>query len=67
MRYPLNRWKTNGPIHIVTKMIAPQNDAGLAVVLYTGCDCTYDMCAAERDRDFDKWKWFSLLLDEATH
>ena len=37
----------------------------LAVILYTGCDCNYDMCAAERDGDFDKWKWFSSLLDFA--
>ena len=37
----------------------------LALVLYTGCDCNYDLCAAERGGDFTKWKWFSKLLDEA--
>ena len=37
----------------------------LAVVLYTGCDCNYAMCAAERDGDRRTWKWFSDLLYRA--
>ena len=37
----------------------------LAVVLYTGCDCTYAMSAAERDGDYDTWPWFSWLLGTA--
>lgn len=27
----------------------------LALVLYTGCDCTYDMCVAERSGDYQTW------------
>ena len=34
----------------------------LALVLYTGCECTYAMCAAERDGDYKTWRWFSHLL-----
>ena len=37
----------------------------LALVLYTGCDCNYAMCAAERSGDLTTWKWFSFLLREA--
>lgn len=37
----------------------------LAAVLYTGCDCTYAMCAAERNGDHDTWRWFSFLLYKA--
>lgn len=37
----------------------------LALVLYTGCDCTYAMCKAERGGDYETWKWFSLLLRRA--
>jgi len=37
----------------------------LAIVLYTGCDCNYAMCAAERSGDYDTWRWFSWLLGEA--
>lgn len=28
----------------------------LALVLYTGCDCTYALCKAERSGDYGKWK-----------
>ena len=31
----------------------------LAVVMYTGCDCNYAMCAAERSGDRQTWQWFS--------
>ena len=37
----------------------------LAVVMYTGCDCTYAMCEAERDGDFETWRVFSSLLGTA--
>ena len=37
----------------------------LALVLYTGCDCNYAMCAAERSGDYATWRWFSHLLFEA--
>ena len=34
----------------------------LALVLYTGCDSNYAMCAAERGGDYATWPWFSFLL-----
>jgi len=37
----------------------------LAIVLYTGCDCNYAMCAAERSGDRKTWRWFSWLLRQA--
>ena len=37
----------------------------LAVILYTGCDSNYAMCAAERKGDYETWPWFSFLLREA--
>ena len=37
----------------------------LALILYTGCDSNYAMCAAERDGDYETWKWFSWLLNQA--
>lgn len=37
----------------------------LALLLYTGCDCSYSLCIAMRADDNDKWKWFAYLLEEA--
>ena len=37
----------------------------LAVILYTGCDSNYAMCAAERKGDYETWPWFSFLLQQA--
>eukprot|EP01084_Bolivina_argentea_P064034 116802_1 len=37
-------------------------DLILALILYTGCECNYDLCSTQRNGDFDKWKWFDLLL-----
>eukprot|EP01084_Bolivina_argentea_P027320 50785_1 len=34
----------------------------LAFVLYTGCDCNYDLCSSQRNRDYEKWKWFDYCL-----
>eukprot|EP01084_Bolivina_argentea_P315961 547575_1 len=30
----------------------------LALLLYTGCECNFDLCASQRKRDYTKWKWF---------
>lgn len=78
IRHPLNRWKTDGPVDERFKIMmfpaSTEKKVGeaifnraqmLAFILYTGCDCTYDMSAAERDRDFDTWPWFSFLLQQA--
>lgn len=37
----------------------------LALILYTGCDCNYAMCTAERNGDYETWRWLSWLLKEA--
>eukprot|EP01084_Bolivina_argentea_P202571 346095_1 len=40
-------------------------DNMLALILYTGCDCNYDLCATQRKGDYQKWKWFDYCLYEA--
>eukprot|EP01083_Nonionella_stella_P246949 856776_1 len=37
----------------------------LSLILYTGCECNYDLCASQRDGDYSKWKWFDHCLYEA--
>eukprot|EP01083_Nonionella_stella_P172758 593862_1 len=37
-------------------------DGMLALILYTGCDCNYDLCTSQRNGDYDKWKWFDHCL-----
>eukprot|EP01084_Bolivina_argentea_P163836 284954_1 len=37
----------------------------LAVVLYTGCDCNYDLCKSHRNGDYKKWKYFDACLYKA--
>eukprot|EP00484_Ammonia_sp_Unknown_P026388 CAMPEP_0197025842 /NCGR_PEP_ID=MMETSP1384-20130603/6059_1 /TAXON_ID=29189 /ORGANISM="Ammonia sp." /LENGTH=180 /DNA_ID=CAMNT_0042454419 /DNA_START=1 /DNA_END=543 /DNA_ORIENTATION=- len=34
----------------------------LALILYTGCECNYDLCASQRSGDYRKWKWFDYCL-----
>lgn len=41
--------KTVGDLRLTTRAEM------LAVVLYTGCDCNYAMCAAERGGDYKTW------------
>eukprot|EP01084_Bolivina_argentea_P308560 533595_1 len=33
----------------------------LALVLYTGCECNYDLCKSQRNGDYKKWKWFDYF------
>eukprot|EP01083_Nonionella_stella_P071601 192432_1 len=37
----------------------------LSLILYTGCDCNYDLCASQRSGDYFKWKWFDYCLHSA--
>eukprot|EP01083_Nonionella_stella_P253106 871291_1 len=37
----------------------------LSLVLYTGCDCNYDLCKSQRNGDYDKWKRFDYCLYSA--
>eukprot|EP01084_Bolivina_argentea_P031431 58177_1 len=62
-------------IHVVDdKMYAPRHKnmscplsraEMLAIILYTGCDCNYDLCGSQRRGDYKKWKYFDLCLFNA--
>eukprot|EP01083_Nonionella_stella_P096565 271503_1 len=34
----------------------------LSFILYTGCDCNYDLCGSQRKGDYEKWTWFDHCL-----
>lgn len=34
----------------------------LALILYTDCDCNYDLCREQRNRNYSKWKAFDRIL-----
>ncbi len=35
----------------------------LAIILYTGGKCNYDLCATQRNGDYEKWKVLDACLD----
>eukprot|EP01083_Nonionella_stella_P077210 210714_1 len=37
----------------------------LAVILYTGCECNWDLCASQRAGNYNKWHFFDLSLKNA--
>eukprot|EP01083_Nonionella_stella_P153809 494659_1 len=37
----------------------------LALILYTGCQCNYDLCKSQRNGDYKKWKIFDYSLSNA--
>ena len=37
-------------------------DYMLALILYTGCDCNYNLCSSQRNGDYHKWKFFDYCL-----
>eukprot|EP01083_Nonionella_stella_P200796 735028_1 len=37
----------------------------LALILYTGCDCNYDLCKSQRKGDYKKWQAFDYCLYKA--
>eukprot|EP01084_Bolivina_argentea_P051808 95277_1 len=37
----------------------------LALVLYTGCECNYDLCSSQRNGEYKKWQWFDYCLYNA--
>eukprot|EP01084_Bolivina_argentea_P015007 28067_1 len=37
----------------------------LALILYTGCDCNYDLCKSQRNDDYNKWQKFDYCLYSA--
>eukprot|EP01084_Bolivina_argentea_P088187 159236_1 len=37
----------------------------LALILYTGCDCNYDLCKSQRNGNYNKWKYFDTCLYKA--
>lgn len=49
-----------------TDMGSPLNKAlMLSIVLYTGCDCNYDLCSSQRNGDYKKWAVFDYCLKKA--
>ncbi len=57
--------KMEHPIH--KKMGQPlkgihMRHAMLSLILYTGCDSSYDLCASQRAGDYMKWKFFDASL-----
>eukprot|EP01083_Nonionella_stella_P113529 334731_1 len=56
--------KLKHPRHIAMK--SPLNKPlMLSIVLYTGCDCNYDLCASQRSGNFKKWIVFDYCLGTA--
>eukprot|EP01084_Bolivina_argentea_P202732 346329_1 len=39
-----------------------KRDEMLALILYTGCECNYDLCASQRKGDYKTWKFFDWCL-----
>ena len=37
----------------------------LSLILYTGCDCNYDLCKFQRNGDYKKWYYFDKCLYNA--
>eukprot|EP01084_Bolivina_argentea_P252193 423250_1 len=59
-------WKMKSNRHKL--MASPLNMAEmLSLILYTGCDCNYDLCSSQRNEDYDKWKWFDYCLWNAIY
>eukprot|EP00485_Elphidium_margaritaceum_P010764 CAMPEP_0202687930 /NCGR_PEP_ID=MMETSP1385-20130828/3479_1 /ASSEMBLY_ACC=CAM_ASM_000861 /TAXON_ID=933848 /ORGANISM="Elphidium margaritaceum" /LENGTH=469 /DNA_ID=CAMNT_0049342791 /DNA_START=33 /DNA_END=1442 /DNA_ORIENTATION=+ len=42
-----------------------RRDEMLALVLYTGCECNYNLCRSQRNGNYLKWKWFDRCLWDA--
>eukprot|EP01084_Bolivina_argentea_P057261 104649_1 len=42
-----------------------RKDHMLAMLLYTGCECNYDLCSSQRSGNYQKWKWFDYCLFNA--
>eukprot|EP01084_Bolivina_argentea_P152500 266023_1 len=53
--------------HIRHKAMGSHLNRGqmLSLVLYTGCDSNYDLCASQRKGEYKKWKWFDYCLHGA--
>eukprot|EP01083_Nonionella_stella_P093963 263586_1 len=48
------------------QMGSPLNRAQmLAIILYTGTECSYKICQAQRNGDYITWKWFDFCLFNA--
>eukprot|EP01084_Bolivina_argentea_P236217 397244_1 len=42
-----------------------RRDFMLSLVLYTGCECNYDLCKTQRNGNYKKWQWFDYCLHKA--
>ena len=57
--------KIDSAIHKQRYQSALSRPEMLALVLYTGCDCNYDLCQSQRNGNHSKWKIFDSLLYDA--
>eukprot|EP01084_Bolivina_argentea_P036459 67457_1 len=48
--------------HLMMGSPIKTRDKMLALILYTGCQCNYDLCLSQRNGDYSKWKWFDWCL-----
>eukprot|EP01083_Nonionella_stella_P291268 991166_1 len=39
----------------------------LSLVMYTQCECNYDLCESQRDGNYKKWHWFDFCLYNAIY
>eukprot|EP01083_Nonionella_stella_P051332 136252_1 len=57
--------KLNHPRHKAMMDKPLRRDHMLSLILYTGCDCNYDLCKSQRMGDYKKWKVFDCCLWDA--
>ena len=50
--------------HIRHKQIGKPLNKGeiLSLILYTGCECNYNLCSSQRNGNYKKWIWFDYCL-----
>eukprot|EP01084_Bolivina_argentea_P058240 106345_1 len=56
--------KLNSKRHKILGNVLNKNEM-LAIVLYTSCDCNYDLCKTQRNGDYKKWQIFDYYLYHA--
>lgn len=63
MEHPRNHTAGHEEKDAARTRIVTSRGQMLALVLYTGCSCTYAMSKAEREGDRETWRWFSYVLN----
>ena len=62
---PLNRAEMLALILYTGLSITIAYGIYVKITLYSGCDCNYDLCAAQRNGNYYKWKFFDHCLFSA--